>query len=369
MQRNPRSILLPSLCLLSLLVGCGGEEDTAPVAIATHVSGEGRLVKTQLLGVDDQGDGIQLPATVAATSRAELAFQVSGPLVELAVREGQQVKQGDLLARIDPRDFDNAVALTEARLQADQRLFERYQKLMASPQSPVSQAQVDQTRRDFETSRADHEQAQKRLRDTQLLAPFDGTVAARYVDNYQNVQAKETVLLLESTNNVDILVDVPADLIGRREKPAQPGDEVGAVTFAGFPDQAFPVRLKEFSTRADNTTQTFRATLTLPRPEGLNVLAGMNATVSTRLASDPGENAFWIPDTALVDDSGNPQVWVVDEEAMTVSPRPVQIDESRDGQSLVVEGLQSGERIIAAGASQLNPGDRVRIYRAGMLGT
>ena len=359
------------LALLLALGGCGGVEDDAdaPLALATHVGGEGRLVKTLLLGVDDQGDGIQLPATVAATARAELAFQVSGPLVELPVAEGQQVRRGDLLARIDPRDFDNAAAVAEAKLKATERQYQRYQKLIASPQSPVSQAEVDRMRRNFETATADREQALKNRQDTELRAPFDATVAARYLDNYQNVQAKDPVLALESTTQVDILVDVPADLLGQREQRAQVGDVVGAVTFSSFPDQAFPVTLKEFATQADQTTQTFRATLTLPRPEDLNILPGMNAMVSTRFAEDAPEDAFWVPDTALLDGDGAARVWVVDPEDLSVSARTVEVGEQQDGQTLVVDGLEAGERVVAAGAALLQEGDRVRLYRVGMLGT
>lgn len=366
MAQLSRVLLL--LLLSGLLGACGSDEAPPTAPLATAVEGEGRLVKALLLGVDDQGDGVQLPATVAATDRAELAFQVAGPIVEFAVVEGQQVSQGELLARIDPRDYENTVALTGARLRANERLFRRYQQLINSPQAPVSQAQVDQTQRDFETAQANHEQALKRLQDTELLAPFDGTVAARYVDNYQNVQAQQPVLLLESTANVDILVDVPADLLGRRAEPPKPGDEVGAVSFSAFPDQAFPVMLKAFATRADQTTQTFRATLTLPRPEGLNILPGMNAMVSTRFANDTGDNAFWIPDTALLNAGNSPRVWVINPDTLSIRPREVRIGDHQGGRSLVVQGLSAGERIVAAGANQLNDGDQVRVYRAGMLG-
>jgi len=176
------------------------------------------------------------------------------------------------------------------------------------------------------------------------------------------------VLALESTTQVDILVDVPADLLGQREQRARVGDVVGAVTFSSFPDQAFPVTLKEFATQADQTTQTFRATLTLPRPEDLNILPGMNAMVSTRFAEDAPEDAFWVPDTALLEGDGA-RVWVVDPEALTVSARSVELGETQDGQTLVVDGLEAGERVVAAGAALLQEGDRVRLYRVGMLGT
>jgi multidrug efflux pump subunit AcrA (membrane-fusion protein) len=123
---------------LSLLAACGEPEE------ATASADHPKLVKTIVLGGAQQGSGISLPGRVDAVDKVELAFQVDGPLIELPIVEGQRVKQGDLLARIDPRDYENFLDAAKAKLSEAQRQYERYAALIKTRTSPVSKAEVDE---------------------------------------------------------------------------------------------------------------------------------------------------------------------------------------------------------------------------------
>ena len=97
-----KTVFLTSLLAL-LLISCGKKEEEKAEAIAV------RPIKLMTVGSDLTGQTRKLPGTVRATKRVDLAFQVSGPLIELPVKEGQRVNRGDLVARIDPQDFETSL--------------------------------------------------------------------------------------------------------------------------------------------------------------------------------------------------------------------------------------------------------------------
>jgi RND family efflux transporter MFP subunit len=344
------------------LAACGDAEIQEPAVASDYP----RLVKTLVLGAAELGD-IVLPGQVAASEKVDLAFQVEGPLVELPVLEGEQVHEGQLLARIDPRDYQNSLAEAQAELEAVGSQYRRYERLINSRNSPITRAEFDTKKSDFEVAQAKVAQGQKDLEDTELKAPFNGTVAVRHVENFEFVQAKEHILRLVDTTQVEIIVDVPEGLMGRGN--AKVGDEMGGVVIAASPGESYPVRLKEFSTTADASTQTYKVTLVMVRPKHLNVLPGMTATFVRKAAVAEDATVFFIPVPAVVGDEKNAHAWVVDSVDMTVTKRNVTLGK-RVGQRVeVTGGLTAGERIVAAGADLLEDGMKVRLYEAGMLGT
>jgi RND family efflux transporter MFP subunit len=162
------------------------------------------------LGTAEMG-GRSFPGRVEATNQVDLAFRVGGPLIEFPVREGQFVRQGQLVARIDPRDFQirlNAARADFERAEADFRRFSAlYEK------EAISQAQLDQSRATRDVAAASVDDAEASLSDTDLRAPFSGQIGETFVENFQDVQAKQAILSLIDTSFVDIVVDVPEALL------------------------------------------------------------------------------------------------------------------------------------------------------------
>jgi membrane fusion protein, multidrug efflux system len=322
------------------------------------------LVQTHVVGFDEEL--LELPGTVQAAQRSELAFQVSGLMIERPVVAGQRVAAGELLAQLDPRDFENRLALEQARLDLAEAEFRRFSRLADSPASPVTRAEVDRKRAEFEIAQVRTEQARKNLQDTTLTAPFEGMVAALLVDNHEQIQVRQPVLQLEASDELEVVIDLPERVIHRFRDVG--GDRpVGDVVFAVLPERRYPVRLVEVATRADPVTQTFRVTLAMDRPTDVNLLPGMTATVYTR-PDIYTESVVRVPPSALLDaGSGRPSVWVVDPESYRIERRPVQLGETEAGLVTVLEGLQSGERIVSAGVDRLEEGKVIRPYRVRML--
>lgn len=322
------------------------------------------LVQTMRVGVDEQM--LMIPGTVRAARRSVLSFPFPGWLVELPVRAGQWVTEGELLARLDERDLRDRLELERARLRLARADYDRFSRLSASRVSPITQAEVDRARADLEISEARFAQAGKLLEDASILAPFDAVVAARMVDNFEQVGAEQPILLLEAQDRLEVLIDLPERLISRVREISR-GEPVAETEFAVLPGRLFPVYLSAVVTDADPVTRTFRITLSMDRPEGLNILPGMTATVHTReaLVMDP---VLRIPPTALAQSEGDRGlVWVMDADTRRIQGRQVVLgDRTAEGLE-VKQGLLGGEVIVAAGASLLRDGMTIQPFRVGML--
>ena len=307
-------------------------ESVRPVRTRTLTSPRGALERTY------QG-------TVLAARRVNLSFRISGPLVDLPLKKGQEVREGALLARLDPRDYrtqylasvsqlrqlesklaemrsgarpedlaslEAALKASQARFAEAESNFRRYRGLYAD--GAISAVQFDHYRTLLDVARSDRdgaaqalkkgrtgarkeeilqqqaaieaqrsavEAARAALADAELLAPFSGIVADLYVDNHQMVQAKQDILSLQDLSALEVRFHVP-DADLLRRAPEELRGVTFRVTFDGLPDRSFPASFKEFSTQADPKTQTFQGTLQLPTPKGLTLLPGMAATVEVR---------------------------------------------------------------------------------------
>jgi RND family efflux transporter MFP subunit len=320
----------------------------------------------QLHVVGQEAELLEIPGTVQAGERSDLAFQIPGLLIALPVVAGQRVTAGQVLARIDPRDFENRVALEQARLNLARADFERFSTLVTSPASPVTEAEVDRKRAIFEIARVRVEQAEKNLADTILRAPFSGVIAERLVENHMQVQARQPVLLVEAADALEVVIDLPERVISRvREAPRD--RPLGEAVFAVLPERRFPVMLSEVATRADPATQTFRVTMTLDRPRDVNVLPGMTVTVYAR-PEIYTKDVLRVPETAVfTGDAGQTSVWVVDPATLRVELRAVRLSSDGNGMATVLDGLQAGEQVVGTGVGELTAGMTVRPFRVGML--
>jgi membrane fusion protein, multidrug efflux system len=352
------------ILLVLVLLHAGAAQAQTAARTILEETGRAPLVQTFVVGVDEEI--LELPGRVQATRRSELAFPVSGLLIARPVVAGQHVANGEMLAQLDPRDLENRVTLEEARLALAEADFLRFSRLAASPVSPVTPAEVDRKRAEFEIATVRTAQARKVLEDATLTAPFDGIVAATLVDNHQRVRADQPVLLLEASEALEVVVDLPERVLGRlrdlpRDRP------VAEAVFAAAPGRVFPARVTEIATRADPVTQSFRVTLAIDRPEDINLLPGMTATVYARPAVYL-RSVLRVPLSAVGEsEAGDAFVWVVDPETSRIDRQPVTLGEASNGTVVVEEGLQGGQRVVSAGVGRLQAGMAISPYRTGML--
>jgi RND family efflux transporter MFP subunit len=306
----------------------------------------------------------EYPGRIKAVQQVDMAFEVAGRVTEFVYKEGQRVEEGAVLARLDPRDYQNeleqAKAIERNRRTYLARIAEAHREKAVSDQDLAdAQAQV-------EVAKADVRIKQKALDDAILRAPFEGVMARKLVEDFANVQAKEPVLIFEDDSLLEIKVSLPErDLAGRRPS-RRDMDEVNEriqpkVVATSLPDDVFPARLKELATTADPTTRTFEATFQFEQPEEVVVLPGMTAKVVIRIGDFASASDVSLPSRAVVDDGkSQPMVWIVDPDTSAVESRSVTVGQLADDQILVTEGLQDGDNVVISGMSQLRPGMKVR---------
>ncbi len=308
------------------------------------------------------GGRLTFPGTTQAADRAELSFRVAGPLIEFPVNEGDQVVQGQLLARLDPRNYRIALAEAKAAFDQAEADAERYRRLYEREAVPLADLELATARRDV--AKARYEQAQADLRDTELRAPFSGQVGIKRVENFEDVAAKQPVLGLHDLAQVEIVINVPESVMAT-VREGRGASATAVATFDVAPNRSYALRVKEFSVAADPATQTFPITFSMPQPADLNVLPGMTALVvisDLQLAEDEAV-PITVPAHAVFSDAaGSPQVWVVDTESRTVHRRSVQVGPVTGTQSIVVlDGLRPGETIAVAGIYELEEGQEIRL--------
>lgn len=316
--------------------------------------------------------GRSFPGRARAAKEVDLAFRVTGPLVALPVNIGDEVKEGDLVARIDPRDFEVALRNAEGALQRSRATLnrskldlERMEGLQKRNSGAISEIDVDQAREAVDVADADVDAfvasvdaAKDALEYTNLRAPFSGTIVATYVENFQNVRQQQMVVRLVDTTRIEFEVGIPETLISLASYIAEI-----RVTYDAHPDEAVPAELWEIGREASSTTRTFPVTVIMDQPKGFKILPGMAGRVegTPKIPKDLGGIRMVVPVTSVFtfEGDGLSYVWVVDEGSQTVSRQQVELGKLTSSGYVIKGGLEVGDTIATAGVNFLKEGQQV----------
>lgn len=347
--------ILPFFLISVLLSSC--QDPQEPELVPAD-----KLVKVITLVNEGYSQYRDFPAVVEASEEAVLAFRVAGQLNELLVLPGAEVKQGDVLAKLDPTDYQLALDSAQANYDLALSQFKRSEQLLS--QQLVSRAGFDEVKSQLQLTQAALKIAQQNLAYTVLTAPFDGQVAQRFVQNFENITAQQAIVTLQKSETVDIAIQLPEDFLSHIDKNTQYQPEV---QFEANKQTTFRAKLKEFDTEANGATKTFKVVFSMAKPEDFNVLPGMSATVKVELnkVMKTTADGWEIPSTAFFGQSDNGQqssyVWRVNDKNQLDKVK-VTIGNITENGFTVTSGLSFGDRIVAAGVHRLNEGDTVRIW-------
>ncbi len=327
-----------------------------------------RPVRTITLEKSDKGVPVTLTGRVEALDEVSLGFRLSGQLLARPVSVGDAVKPGQLLAKLNADNENNALRSAKASLNAAlaeqtqvQNHFERQETLLA--QGWTTRANFDQAERELRTARARVKSAEAQLAKahdqvgfTQLTADAEGVVTAVGADAGEVVQAGQMIVTLAREGGRDAVFDVPAQVL--RTPSADP--EI-RVHLADAPSIAATGRVREVSPQADPVTRTFRVRVGLSDvPEAMR----LGATVTGTMATD-ADPMIEIPSSALTESEGKPAVWVVDPESSVVKLRNISVLRFNPTTVTVDQGLDVGDVLVTAGVQALRPDQKVRILGSG----
>jgi len=365
----------------------------------------------------------EFPGRAAAKDDVELSFQVAGPLVALPVDVGTQVKKGDVIASIDLRDFETALAsaqgnlaraksnllamergarpeeieqlkaaLVQAEASNTQAVTEHKRNAELVDSGAVSKSEFDlslarQQRtaaevksatealkigmagarpEDLEAKRSEIRAleaaaaaAKNQLDYATLTAPFDGEVAARYVNNFQTVQVNQPIVRLLDISKIEITVQVPESLIGLVPQVKQVD-----CSFDAFPGREFTGKITRIGREASQATRTYPVTVEIQQQEEARILPGMAAVLRNHPIEIEGDAAedLIVPPSSVFTTAEGPEtfVWVVDT-GNKVARRPVKTGDLTPVGLRVVEGLKAGDMVVTAGVNTLREGQEVKL--------
>lgn len=324
---------------------------------SSFAAAEPRLAK--LVPVTEVSAGIDRVffGRVAAKETVDLAFQVSGQIVELPIVEGGPVTMDGVVAQLDLEPFE--LALDEARAQLDQaqRNSDRMEQLSGTT---VSQATVDDAQTTLDIAHIAVRNAERSLEQATLHAPFDGLVAARLVANFSTIGAGTPVARLHDMSDIRIEIDVPEVLFQRA------GRDPDIQVLAEFPssDTLHELEFREFNAETAQVGQTFSITFGMVPPEDLVILPGSSVKVTAR--SRAAASRVIVPSSALLlENDGSASVMLFEPAgADTGSVRKVAIDvePTEFGAVEVTSGLDAGQEVVVSGAHLLADGDEVKRF-------
>ena len=331
---------------------------SGPAEPVDQTSAEARPAKLVVATRSTLQRELTFPAIIRAIESADLTFQVAGEIRELNVLEGEIVARGDVIARLDNRNNLNQVAQAQAEYDNAVAEFERAERLAAEDAISRSVLETRRTTRDIAEAGLDN--AKKSLSDTVLRAPFDGSISQVSARRFQNVQAKESIATIQ-TQEVEAVVNMPGTIIARIPQLIPVG---GSVRLDSAPNTPIQAAFREAAGTADPETQTYEVSFSFTPPDELFTLPGMTATVETTLdfsgASDLIPQGISVPLSAILSESGQTYVWVVDPESFEITKQRVTVGTEGTENVTVVEGLDGGETIIQAGVTFFNEGTTVR---------
>ncbi len=359
-----------------IAAGCGGGMENTPQK-AEVVQGL-RAQKMQLQNVANE---LEAPGSVIAQSTAQVAARTMGTVLLVAVREGDNVKRGQVLAQLDERELSahrsaaqagsrgasagvvqatKAVAAAQAQADVMKKTYDRYNYLKeqksVSPQEfdevaakqEAAQANLEQAKAALSQSEAGVAQAESEARAAEsvasyarIVAPFDGRVIRRSVEPGSLVSPGMSLFVVEDTSRYQLEATLPAEALAAVKKNA-----LARVQLDGLPEKSLTGKVAEIEAGADPTSHTLKARVDLPKESG--VQSGMFG----RAYFAQGEKrALVLPDEALVSRGQLRGIYVVDDTGL-IHWRVLTLGKSTGNGVEVLSGLNDGELVV------LNPGSQ-----------
>lgn len=288
-----------------------------------------------------------------ADDAVNLAFKLSGRVVDIPVAKGVMVKEGEVLARLDSRDVELQLSAASAAYDEAVSRLNRAERLLAH--NAISEQEVESLRNAAVQAMAAKENAESLLADTRIVAPFDGVVERTYVDAFQRVASGETIVRIVKPRSTTVGFTAPESLVGVLSLPTTRF----SVVFDAYPDIYFNAVIKSFA-RTSSDALGLPVSLRLTDVDNYAISPGMTCIAIVSLKEDT--SAVVLPLSAIYAPVGSyDSVWVVTADERVERRRVTLGGLTGSADVVVVGGVDAGERVVTAGVYQLTEGEKVKI--------
>ena len=352
-------MLLGSLLLL-VISGCREEPPPPPKPI--------RAIKTITVSEQASGRIREFSGVVEAADSSSISFEVAGNIQQVRVDVGDRITKGQVLASLDPEPFQLTVAeikaelkkardnvtKTESEYERQKRIFEQG----AGAQRRVEVAEFNylaaKSGVKFQVARLNN--AKRDLNRTVLRAPFDGAIANRYIDPFNEVARGQKCFDIFEFTGMEVAISIPEDVIDDIQM-----DQKGNIKFSVLTDRTYHGRVTEIS-KVAGTANAFPIKLTIEDPDQ-RIRPGMTARVALMLAGDEGKTAYLVPLSAITQrgESRKGFVFIYDPGTSTVKKSQIEAGSVRGNDVVIEDGVKDGDIVAVAGVSFLEDGQKVKL--------
>mgnify|MGYP000492176052 CR=1 FL=1 len=355
--------ILYCLCLVVTLSACNQSSDR-PAEIPA--------VKTVKAISADAGMALVFASAIQPRYQSQLAFRVGGKLLTREAHLGSHVKQGQVLAQLDPADLKLSAAASQAQVasvKADyiyaKAELERYKQLRAQSYVSAAAYEVRKNSYDAALARLNAAKAQAAVSTHQagysnLIADYDGIITTVNADPGQVIAAGQPIMTLARTESLDAVINVAESQI-QQVRAARYVD----ISLWSDPDKVYHGHIREIAGAADIASRTYEVKIQIDKPDN-DLKLGMTATVVMHGAAGIDRSTTLIPLTALLQSQQQAAVYVLDADNR-LAVRKVKVMQYRERDALISTGLQPGERLVALGVHKLHAGEHVSPIPAGSL--
>ncbi len=343
--------LLLAFCLVLAFLSCKEQKSEEKEKV------QRQLVKYLKLDASNKSKTLDFPGKVKAGQEANLSFRISGPIEKIYVKEGQRVRKGQILAKMEDRDYKLQLSATQAEYNRIKSEVDRVVKLYQ--EKSVTANEYDKASYGLKQITAKLHAHQNTLRDVYLKAPFEGFISGKSLfSSGEIVGAGMPILRLSGEKEMIVEVNIPASQYLNRDNFSS-----YSATFSLFPEQEFPLELLSVEHTA-NINQLYKMTFSIDKGT-TQLTAGMTTMVHIYPKAESLES-FVIPNNAIFQISGKSFVWLIKKnyDGLYVQAQEITIKEfGRDG-SVVCTGLEKGVSIVSAGIHKLKDGEKIRLLES-----
>jgi RND family efflux transporter MFP subunit len=349
------------LCLSVALTACKEK---------VEIIDEVRAIKTMTVSEQAAGQTLKLSGLAAAVDSSDLSFQVGGQVASVEVDIGDRVKKGQVLAVLDPEPYQLDVdaikaELVKARDKANESKsqYDRQRRIYeqgAGVKSRLDVAEYNykaaQSAVDFQVARL--ELANRNLRKTRLLSPYDGTIAWRSVQPNEEVKAGQKVFEINASGKMEVQLAVPETAIHRIHI-----DDAVTITFPTLPGESTQGRIT-FIGSAAVQANAFPVKVELVDPNK-RIKPGMTAEANFTVMDENLKAGYMLPLQAILPalEANQGTVFVYDSQTSMVKKTPIRFQGAEGKRVIVTEGLSAGDIIAVAGVSFLADGMKVKLMQ------
>ncbi len=332
--------------MYALLTACSNSKKEAEETI--------QYVKTvQAERISDAAE-LSFPGRTKSSEEVNVAFRISGPIQRVLVKEGQYVSKGQLIAQMDPRDYEVQLSATQAEYDQIKADAERVMALYKEDGTTASN--YDRARYGLQQITEKLANHKNQLADTRLYAPISGYIQTKMHESGETVSAGMPIVSMFNAGDVEIEVYVPASDYARQN------DLLNATcSFEVTPGKIYPLEIVRVSKEA-NASQLYAARLRIKGDyDHQKITPGMSTMVYASYHAAEEVNGVIVPTTAIDRADGQTSVFVLDTNSGIVKRRNVEVGRiDLDGNIQVLKGLEPQETVVCAGVRYLSDGQKVK---------